>query len=154
MQASRLQPRVRLHSAEFEICTMMFLGDGSSIRVPGAVDRDPEALISINLSNIRHSHYGPTFEVLPSHSHSLTSSPAVPTGISGVPRYTVKTGSSASKLGRSSRAKADSTCSHSVLSALMLLLLPSFEAEEPVFTVYLGTPLSQGGRRLPPRGCR
>ena len=61
---------------------------------------------------------------------------------SGVPRYTVKTGSSASKLGRSSRAKADSTCSHSVLSALMLLLLPSLAAEEPVFTVYLGTPLT------------
>ena len=58
-----------------------------------------------------------------------------------VPRYTVKSGSSAAKLGRSSRAKADSTCSHSVLSALMLLLLPSLEAEEPVFTVYLGSPL-------------
>ena len=62
---------------------------------------------------------------------------------SGVPRYTVKTGSSAAKRGRSSRAKADSTCSHSVLSALMLLLLPSLAAEEPVFTVYLGSPLGR-----------
>ena len=60
----------------------------------------------------------------------------------------MKTGSSASKLGRSSRAKADSTCSHSVLSALMLLLLPSFAAEEPVFTVYLRSPLGQTARRL------
>ena len=33
-----------------------------------------------------------------------------------------------------------------MLSALTLLLLPSLEAEEPVFTVYLGSPLGGRGR--------
>ena len=50
-------------------------------------------------------------------------------------------------LGRSSRVKADSTCSHSVLSALMILLLSCLEAEEPVFTVYLGSPLARTRRK-------
>ena len=39
---------------------------------------------------------------------------------------------------RSWGIKADSTCSHSVLSTLILLLLPSLAAEEPDFTAYLG----------------
>ena len=56
--------------------------------------------------------------------------------ISGVPRYTVKTGSSAAKLGRSSRAKADSTCSYSVLSALMLLLNPVVWQLRSQFSLY------------------
>ena len=56
----------------------------------------------------------------------------------------MKSGSSAAKLGRSSRAKADCTCSHSMLSALMLLLLPSLSAKERDLTDYLGIPLWPG----------
>ena len=47
----------------------------------------------------------------------------------------VKSGSSAAKQGRSSRAKADCKCSHLMLSALALPILPSVAAEEPDSTV-------------------